>query len=375
MIETYQSVQPRADFIWPEYVHERDRIRHNSLKYKDFGLEAAMADAWGIKLGYGTIVDADPCRNVFEVGSFNVGDVVPFRILSITKNNVTLENMSCKEEVVCMSNLGQYKRFKENLPRNPILCLIKKKDNDKIYVDPITPILNSWLNGILTSKPLQYDLQEDRSVTVHNLQLVNGGFVGDIYVDPLTEFLGEPYTMKAFVPGSQIILNRETDFERWVGQDVKAFVMNFAQKNNNNTLVCSRKNYIAFQGQKMLLSEFNVYATDPETWKKSLQPMEGKITGVINSANKCCVFVECTEQNITGAINVEPDQLTSYHNGDAIEVKFDRFDEPMRWNPDAMQMQHVDLITYLTKFGDDDNIEPRRYIRYCNIKPIFTEVK
>ena len=44
------------------------------------------------------------------------------------------------------------------------------------------------------------------------------------------------------------------------------------------------------------------------TGKNSLKPLEGKVTGVINSANKCGVFVEIPSMDMTGLVPIEADK-------------------------------------------------------------------
>jgi hypothetical protein len=52
------------------------------------------------------------------------------------------------------------------------------------------------------------------------LKLSNGGFIGKALVPAVSDFIGEPYYVDAFIPGSQIVLNIESDFSRWMVQQL-----------------------------------------------------------------------------------------------------------------------------------------------------------
>ena len=68
---------------------------------------------------------------------------------------------------------------------------------------------------------------------------------------------------------------------------------------------------------------------------------EGVVTGIINSSQKCGVFVEVPELEITGMVNISADRLSEYHPGDNIEISIEGFDEKMVYNEAVNQMQHA----------------------------------
>ena len=59
-------------------------------------------------------------------------------------------------------------------------------------------------------------------------------------------------------------------------------------------------------------------------------------------------------------VNVDPSEINNYKSGQAVNVKINGFEETMRYNPAAQQMQHVE--PYVIEDGK---------IKRCNLKPIL----
>ena len=59
-------------------------------------------------------------------------------------------------------------------------------------------------------------------------------------------------------------------------------------------------------------------------------------------------------------VNVDPSMVNNYKTNDNVVVKINGFEETMRYNPAAQQMQHVE--PYII----EDN-----KIKRCNLKPIL----
>ena len=130
----------------------------------------------------------------------------------------------------------------------------------------------------------------------------------------------------------------------------------------NRSIIASAKELIKFRGECKLIELFNSWCEESDLWKAfSAYPIDGRITGVINSSKKCGVFVELPSLEMTGLIPVEPDQLVNYKSNTAIKVKITGFDEEKKYNSITKQMEHVE--PYVIEDGK---------LVHCNIKPILT---
>ena len=260
-------------------------------------------------------------------------------------------------------------KFKHFLPMDPIDILVTRVDKDKVVVDPISPMLDSWLSPILKDPTIQKviptaDGNGPKPIMVKDLKLTRGGFMGKAVIPNVSEFVGEDYTVDAFVPGSQIVLNITDNFEQFNGKSIWAFVVNYMPKPGSKTdmsLVCSAKEYIKFVGEVNLIQLFNSWCEGSDLWKNSTAtPIEGKVTGVINSSKKCGVFVELPSLSITGMVQAKPEELVNYKPHQEVMVKIAGFDEDTFYNPVVKQVQHADPYV----------IEDGR-LKKCNLKPIL----
>lgn len=183
-------------------------------------------------------------------------------------------------------------------------------------------------------------------------------------IPSISNWVGEDYTIEAFIPGSQIVLNIADDFEEFVGKEVEAFVVNYIPKpgfDGKMSLICSAKEYIKYQGEKNMINAFKDWCEGNEEWKAFEETSyAGKVTGIINSSKKCGVFVEIPELKITGMVSCNPSELVNYKPKDEVRVRITGFDEEMYFNQQAQQMQHVD--PYVIKDGA---------LEKCNLKPIL----
>lgn len=351
------------DFIWPEIASDVERIKRNTEKYKNMDIREAFQDAYGIKIKKSRKKDAN--QMYYDV---QPGDVIPLKITHIDKKSVTFDQSLFKEVIVSAVNLYQYKRFKKNTPKETINCKVISKADNKIVVDPLAPMFDEWLNEKLSNISNQYNLKKDCSVEVRNLNLIRGGFSGDIRVDNVSDFCGQDIMLKAFIPGSQIVLNIESDFERWNGKSVRAFVTNYMKSTtmtgpskDRMSLICSAKEYLKFLGDKTKMEFFNEYCLESDRWNEILNTTwNGLVTGIINSSKKQGVFVEIPTLNITGMIEMPSSKLNHYHPGQNVDVMLDYIEEPVEWNPNVEQMQHKPA------FIIEDDI-----LKKCNLRFVF----
>lgn len=344
-------------FVWPEFNSDSKRIKAYSKRYKDLSISDAFAEAYNMSIG-----QVKPIVN--EVPAImKVGDELKFRILSISKNHVEFDTANHKSQIVSCVNLYKYNRFKHNLPLDPVKVMVMNITKDKVVVDPLAPVINDYLTPILENKNVQKVIGKPMSVRVKNLQLTKGGFTGKAVLPTVSEFVGEEYTVDVFIPGSQIVLNITDNFEKFVGGEVDAFIINYMTKPGSNTLslIASAKELIKFRGECKLIELFNAWCEESQLWKDfSEASVEGRVTGVINSSNKCGVFVEIPSLDMTGLVPVDADKLVNYKVNSTVNVKITDFDEEKKFNPITKQMEHVE--PYI--------IEDGCLVR-CNIKPVL----
>ena len=352
--------EPMADFIWPAYKNDKERIKYLSRKYKN----ASIYDAFVSEYNFNSSLSEQSRVNVESVPSEpRVGDVLKLTITSIDKNRIIFDTFNMKKEVSSKVNLYKYNFFKQFVPQTPVPCMVVDVDKNKISVDPIIPLMDNWLCNYSGNRLYQRNFNQPRPVIVKNLQLTTGGFLGDVVIQDIVDFIHEDYTIPAFIPGSQIVLNIAENFEEYIGKTVEAFVINHIRKPNGQlSVVCSVKEYLKFQGELEMIKMFNSWCDGTEYWESIAQTIyNGKVTGIINSSKRCGIFVEIPELNITGLINSTPEEIVKYKPHTNISVKINGFDEETYFNQTMKQMQHVE--PYIITAGA---------LEKCNLKPILT---
>lgn len=357
-------VTPVADFEWPEYNSDSKRIKAYSKLYKTVSIADAFADHYD--LSFKSIPDI-----VNQVPrDLRVGDVISTHIRSIEKGKVVFDAGNIKTNIQSAVNLYRYDKFKHYLPMDEIKVVVTRTDKDKIVVDPITPMIEDWMGPILKDPSIQKVIPNletgavMKPITVKDLQLTRGGFTGKAVIPSVSEFVGEDYVMEAFIPGSQIVLNITDNFEQFNGTSVEAFIMNYMSKPGTRgemSLICSAKEVIKFRGEINMVKLFNSWCEDGNIWKAVADmKFDGKVTGVINSAKKCGVFIEIPELEITGMVVTKPEELVKYKPHMIVPVKITGFDEETYFDYATQQIQHV--LPYEIENG---------ILKKCNLKPIL----
>lgn len=352
------------DFNWPEFTNERDRIKRNSALFSNVDCSKAFSLFYGIRIK--KVKESDTAyRDVTP------GDLIELRLMDVNKKAAVFDTGAFKENIVSAVNLFQYAKFKNGKWKRgmKVLCKVVAKEPGKISVDPLAPMFDTWIKDKLENIPAQYNVKEDRSIKVSNLRLINNaGFQGDVRVDNVSDFCGQDVCIKAFIPGSQIVLNIERNFPRWEGQTVRAFITNYIDRRDSKgdrmSLICSAKEYLKFQGDKNKIAIFDTYCQREKEWEEITKtPICGTVTGIINSSKKQGVFVEISDLNITGMVEMKSEQLVHYHPGDELIVTLKRIDEPMFYNEFTDQMQHSK--PYIIEDGA---------LKKCNLRFVFEEV-
>lgn len=354
-----KNLKSTLDYEWPVFKTDKERIKHFSKQYKDVSIVEAFEMGSGVK---SNVSKENPVNQTPQ--ELHVGQVVPMNITSISKNGVVFNNVSFKQNVMSGVNLYKYEKFRQFLPTFPINVKVTSVMKDRVMVDPLAPMMDSWLQSILEDTDIQRNIKQPMIIQVKNLKLTRGGFMGKAVIPNISNFVGDEYTVDAFIPGSQIVLNIENNFEKWNGKTVNAFVTNYINKPNEPSqmsLICSVKEYLKFLGEMNTVEMFNNWCEENEAWNKVSQTVwSGKVTGIINSSKKCGVFVEIPEINMTGMIPMKPEDLVNYKPQDSINVMLDKFEEDTYFNATLQQMQHND--PYKIENG---------ILKEVNVKPIF----
>ena len=351
------SSVPGDKFQWPEFASDSERIKIYSARFKNKSVTEAFQEVYGVDLTGASEKANETPRE------YKVGDIIKTRLDNVAKDSVTFADVNYKGTVLCSANLYKYRKLRGGSPEavNAVVTDVKK---DRITLDPIKPMTEEWINNTVASPVLQNVLGDPRTIKVRNLQLTAGGFTGKAVIPSTSGFVGEEYTVDAFIPGSQIVLNITDDFEQFIGKDVDAFVLNYIQKGDGMSLICSVKAYLTFLGHERLIEMFNRWCEDSPKWEKYSKAVHGGVvTGVINSSKKCGVFVEVPDLNITGMVKVAPEELVNYKPGLDVAVRLSSFDEETFYNKEVGQVQHVD--PYIIEDG---------VLMKCNLKPILVFV-
>lgn len=345
-LEAYKNLgsEGRPDFDWPTTSVEGRRIHDNSKLYRELSIEEAFAHAYGVRMSHETLMNLKDTMGQHECRTLKPGDIVELRILDINKKGVVFEQNAYKETIVSTINLYQYPTFKQFLPKDPVKCKVMSVDLNKIYVDPFQPLIEDFIQEVQGIIKTQANVKNPIVTKVTGLQHMRSGYIGRIRIPSISEMCGKDMYMQAFVPGSQITLNIEDDFEKWDGKDIDAFITNLSVRpgTTNVTVACSAKEYLRFKGNLNIIKMFKDYCEDNKAWKAlQNQKFEGNITGVCNTRNKTGVFVEIPSIGVTGMVPCSVEALTSYHPGPT-KVKITGFDELVKFNKEVGQMQHVE---------------------------------
>ena len=327
-----KNLQSSMEIEWPEFKTEKERIRAYSKRYANMSISEAMC---GIK------------EETINIPQLPVTPVVNgIYKARITKHGdyVSVHGLSAKEQVICRNNLKRYTNMEMTDREIDVKVVAIDKLRQTITIDVLQPLFENWINSIMEDKTIQYNVKAPKVVSVSNLRLGNGGFIGKAEIQAISELIGEPYYVDAFIPGSQIVLNIENDFNRWNGATVDTFVAGYTTRPdsvNQMSLICSRKALLNFSGNLTKIELYGDYCSQGKKWKAfTKSSFVGTVTGVINSSKKCGVFVELPLFNITGMINMEPERLVEFKAGDEVSVRITDFEQMLEYDPSTGNMVH-----------------------------------
>lgn len=311
-----------------KYSSDRERIIKTSNDYESMSISDAFASYYGVKKSE---IDKNSSPNVVTV--INLGDVYLGHVKELEKGNITFEIPGVNEELICMENLNMHLDALRNYcltHDNTMYFEVREKKGDKYMVSIINAYYRLW------EAQIKQCIENEEAITVHIDNLTKGGYNCHIPISTINELLSlDTYTLAVFIPGSQIVLNIEKEFERWLDMDVQVipqkltdYYVHYREKMTEKSLICSRKRFLEMVGDHNMHNLFKKWELSKKSNAKvSFEALNGRVTGVINSAKKTGVFVEIDDKYITGMLPVEnASELANYHPGDSILVKIREFE-------------------------------------------------
>lgn len=359
--DLFNLIEPNLNYKWPKYDTDYKRIRGVTREHKNLSIIEVFNEIYNSNYNF-----SQEAENIINnaPAELRVGDVVSIPVRSITKDSVLFDTLNYKQVINCNTNLYKYENFKKFIPKDPIKVRVVSTDHNRVTVDPISPMFDEWLMPIIKDPSIQRVMPFAQTIKVKNLYRTHGGYVGRAIIPNVSGFVGEDYTVEAFIPGSQIVLNIEKDFEKWNGKEVDAFVTSYIPKPNSAgqmSLICSVKEYLKFIGDMNLVELFNIWCDSDARWEaEKNKEYAGVVTGILYSSKKCGVYVEIPELYITGMVNTSPSELCNYKPQDSVTVRIADMEEDTRYDSDTEQLVHEE--PYVIE-GD--------ILKKCSVKPVL----
>lgn len=337
------------------FMSERERIRYMSNNYD----KMSIAKAFGIFYNIDISQETKTNKSINNIQEIEVGTIYNGIVKDFNGGRLTFDLPGVKEEIICKENFsGSIDSINNYLLThdNRLLFEVRERKNGKAYVSVINAYYRLWV--VMVEKAIK----QEQKITVHIDSLVRGGYMCHTQISTLCELTGKEYTHSVFIPGSHIVLNVERDFERWIDKDVMIIPQKFVEFQRNvragvveNSLVGSRKRILQLEGMVNMHELYNrwILGTN-ENVVYTQEPMQGTVTGIINSNNKTGIFVELDDKYITGLMPVEAIDLLDYKPGDKVNVIINEF-----------EVQEGKEPFVLNKKGK---------VMKCNVRPIFSTV-
>lgn len=346
--------------LFTGFKSDRERLKYISRAYKNINIAKAFSIYYGLDLD--NSIKSNKAVNTVNI--ISVGNVYSGTVKMFDKHTLTFEIPGVKEEIIAKDNLWQYVDSvnaylaKHN---NKLLFEVREKKDNKYYVSVIQGYYRAWADKVNKA------IENKNGINVHIDELVKGGYICHTNINELTELTGKTYTHSVFIPGSQIVLNIERDFERWIGKDVTVVPQKFMDFKTigygqnqliERSLVSSRKLVLQILGMKNMYDIYNAAQTKSKLAASNpnvkVEPVvfEGTVTGIINSGKKTGIFVELNDKYITGLMPIEECDLLNYKTGDPINVSIKEFEVQEGKEPFVLNKRGTSLIK-------------------CNVRPVF----
>ena len=332
------------------FKNDKERIRYMKDNYGHLPLAEQFAVFYGEEVS-NTVKKNKRINNPVNI---EIGGSYKGIVTEISKNGIVFDVAGVKEEVISKENFSDCMDAVQNYllnHENELLFTVTEKKDNKYYVSVLEGYYRSW------QKQIEKAIEQRGAINVHIDSLVRGGYMCHTDIWPISELTGKTYTSAVFIPGSNIVLNIENDFERWLGKDVQAVPQKFTKfrsfgRPTENSLMASRKMVLKILGMKNM---YEIYTRaklgERPDVKYVPEVFTGKVTGIINSNKKTGIFIEIEDKYITGLMPVDEANLLNYKPGDTVQV-------------------------YIQEFECMDGKEPffidrKNIIKACNLRPVF----
>ena len=307
------------------FANEKDRIRYMSNNYSDMSISGAFKKFYNDENV--TVSENDAVNEIPEIV---IGDCYVAEVKEINKHGILFDLPGIKDEIICKENFnGCLDNIHNYLLThdNKLIFEVRSYERGKYNVSVLNGMYKLWKHYIEEAifKKTAIEVHID-SLTLN--QFGKGGYLCHTLITPLKELTGRDYTHSVFIPGSSIVLNIESDFNKWIDQDVYIIPQKFVEFRTNyrdgvveNSLVGSRKLLLQMKGNINLFEIYNKYLlTKSDQFKSEPENLKGHVTGIINSGKKTGVFVELDGLYITGLMPVDKMDLMNFKPGDEVTV-------------------------------------------------------
>lgn len=316
--------------VFTEWKTERERIKMNSIKYKKKNIVEAFTDFYGADV-INSNLDKKSIKSISTFNILEVGKVYHGTVKCINKDGIEFDVLGVKESVRSTENfsdcIDSINRYLEK-HHNQLFFEVREIKKNEINVSVANGYYKRWVEHLDVVR------NNGDAIKVHIDSLTQGGYLCHCIIPELCELTNKEYTSSVFIPGSQIVLNIEKNFEKWVGEEVLVVPKNFVQfrpvdingrQFTENSLVGSRKEVLQILGMQNLYQLWITYALaqkDNVSWTPEV--LDGVVTGIICSNKNQGVFVELDGKYITGLLPTQ--KYIKYKQGDPIKVKIKAFE-------------------------------------------------
>ncbi len=322
---------------------ESDRIKYMSKNYGDMDIIDAFSEFYNVPL--------DKSEAINYVDKIELGQCYWGEVVSISKSGITFSIPGIKDEIHtkenfndCIDNVRNYLMNHDNK--------LYFEVRDKVRGQYVVSVLNGYYK--LWQHKIESYIAKRTPISVHIDSLTNGGYLCHTGISTINELTGKNYTSLVFIPGSNIVLNIEHDFDRWVGQDVDIipqkldkYRMNRYTGEFENSLIGSRKLMLQMIGAENLHDIYQRYLLLSSGTKYTPEAFDGVVTGIINSNNKVGIFVELDNLYITGLLPLDISNILDYKPGDKVKVMVKEFE--IQEGKDPFEFKNNKLIKSNTR--------------------------
>ena len=305
--------------VFNDFKSDKERIKYMKENYGDMDLAKSFEIFYGMKVSSA----AKKSKTINTITTIVVGNVYEGTVASFNHRGITFEIPGVKEEILSKETFSDCFDEVQNYLMNhngKLMFEVREKRNGKYYVSVINAYYRIW------QQLIERCIASETPINVHIDDLVRGGYLCHTDIWPINELTGKNYTSSVFIPGSLIVLNIESDFNKWIGKDVDIIPQKFthyrpAVAPAENSLVGSRKRLLQLEGFKNIHEIYTrmKLATMPGA-RYTPEVFEGTVTGIINSSKKTGAFVELDNKYITGLLPLNSESLYGFHPGDKIKV-------------------------------------------------------